>query len=130
MTKTDDNLAKAFAGESQANRKYIAFAMKAFEEGHPEIAQIFLEAAGAETAHAISHFRTMNMVKSTLENLKASAEGESYEIDTMYPEFIKQAEQDGNAKAAESFGIALEREKHHREMFRKALEEMKRKMQK
>lgn len=80
MGKTDENLAAAFAGESKANRKYIAFAMKAMEEGRPEIAQIFLEAAGAETAHAISHLKAVGAVKSTEENLKEAAEGEEYEI--------------------------------------------------
>lgn len=125
MSKTDENLKSAFAGESQANRKYVAFAMKAMEEGHPEVAQIFLEAAGAETAHAIAHMKAMGEIKSTEENLEASAEGEEYEIETMYPMFVEQAEKDGRNDAAASFGIAMEREKHHREMFRKALEEFR-----
>lgn len=128
MSKTDENLAKAFAGESQANRKYTAFAMRAMEEGHPEIAQLFMEAAGAETTHAINHLKVMGMVKNTEDNLKVAAEGENYEIENMYPEFIKQAENDGNKAATESFRIAMEREKHHREMFRKALEELKKKI--
>ena len=122
---TIDNLRIAFAGESQANRKYVAFAMKAMEEGKPEIAQIFLEAAGAETAHAINHFKVLGGVKSTKENLKEAAEGETYEIENMYPKFIKEAEEEGAKDAVESFKIAMEREKHHQEMFKKALEEIK-----
>lgn len=125
MTKTDENLKSAFAGESQANRKYMAFAAKAMEEGMPEIAQLFMEAAGAETAHALNHFRVMGGVRSTKENLKAAAEGENYEIEEMYPRFIKEAEKEGRKDAAESFSIAMEREKYHREMFRKALKELR-----
>lgn len=120
-----DNLRIAFAGESQANRKYVAFAMKAMEEGKPEVAQLFLEAAGAETAHAISHFKVLGGVKSTKENLKEAAEGETYEIENMYPKFIKEAEEEGRTDAAESFKMAMEREKHHQEMFRESLEEIK-----
>lgn len=123
--KTIDNLRIAFAGESQANRKYVAFAMKAMEEGKPEIAQLFLEAAGAETAHAVNHFKVLGGVKNTKENLKEAAEGETYEIENMYPKFIKEAEEEGRTDAAESFKMAMEREKHHQQMFRKALEGMK-----
>jgi len=124
--KTEENLRKAFAGESMARSKYMAFAMKAMEEGKPEIAQLFLEAAGAETAHAINHLKVLGEIGSTEENLKAAAEGENYEIEEMYPRFIKEAEEEGRHDAAESFRIAMEREKHHREMFRKALEELDR----
>lgn len=123
--KTAENLKKAFAGESQANRKYLAFAAKAMEERLPEIAQLFMEAAGAETTHALNHLKVMGGVKSTKENLKEAAEGENYEIEEMYPRFIKEAKAEGKEDAAKSFEIALEREKHHREMFRKALEELK-----
>ncbi len=123
MTATDENLKDAFAGESQANRKYMAFAHRAMNEGHPEIAQLFLEAAGAETVHALNHFRVMGGIKTTEENLHEAAYGESYEIDEMYPEFIRQAEQEGRTDAAESFRLAWEREKHHRDMFQEALRE-------
>lgn len=124
MTKTDENLKDAFAGESQANRKYLAFAAKAMEEGYPEIAQLFMEAAGAETTHALNHFRVMGGVRSTKENLAEAAEGENYEIEEMYPKFIKEAEDEGRKDAAESFRLAMEREKYHREMFRSALKEL------
>lgn len=125
MPNTDENLKAAFAGESQANRKYTAFAERAMQEGHPEIAQLFLEAAGAETIHALNHFRVMGGVRSTEENLSEAAYGEAYEIDEVYPNFIRQAEEEGRMDAAESFRLALDREKHHREMFRQALEEFR-----
>ena len=124
MQNTDENLKKAFAGESQANRKYLAFALKAMEEGLPEIAQLFLEAAGAETIHALNHLKVMGGVKSTKENLQEAAEGENYEIEEMYPEFIKEAENEGRNEAVKSFKLALEREKYHREMFREALKKL------
>jgi len=123
--KTEENLKKAFSGESQANRKYTAFAMKAMEEGMPEIAQLFMEAAGAETTHALSHLKVMDGIKTTKENLKEAAEGENYEIEEMYPKFIKEAEIEGKKDAVDTFKMAFEREKHHREMFRKALKELK-----
>lgn len=127
MSKTDKNLESAFSGESQANRKYLAFANKAMEEGMPEIAQLFMEAAGAETTHALSHFQAMGGAKTTLENLKESAEGEEYEIEEMYPRFIKEAEKEGREDAARSFRVAMEREKYHREMFQEALKKLKEK---
>ena len=124
MTKTDENLKKAFAGESQANRKYLSFAAKAMEEGLSEIAQVFMEAAGAETTHALSHFKAMGGVKSTKENLKEAAKGENYEIEEMYPKFIEEAKAEGREDAAKSFEIALKREKHHRKMFREAIKRL------
>lgn len=123
-SKTDENLKAAFAGESQANRKYLAFAAKAMEEGKPEIAQLFMEAAGAETTHALSHFKVMGGAKSTKENLKQAAEGENYEIEEMYPRFIEEAKTEGREDAVKLFQLALEREKHHREMFRDALKKL------
>ncbi|MAG50935.1 rubrerythrin [archaeon] len=125
MTKTDENLKAAFAGESQANRKYLAFAAKAMEEGLPEIAQLFMEAAGAETTHALNHFRVMNAIKTTKENVEQAAEGENDEIEEIYPRFIKQAKAEGRDDAVETFTIAMEREKYHREMFREALKKLK-----
>lgn len=124
MTQTDENLKKAFAGESQASIKYLAFAIKAMEEGLPEIAQLFMEAAGAETIHALNHFKVMGSVKSTKENLKEAAEGENYEIEEMYPKFIEEAKAEGREDAVKSFEVAMEREKHHREMFREALKKL------
>lgn len=125
MSKTDDNLFEAFSGESRANRKYFAFAIKATQEGLDEIAQLFMEAAGAETVHAINHLKVMGGVKSTKENLREAAEDENYEIEEMYPRFIKEAKAEGREDAAKSFDIAREREKRHREMFREALEKLK-----
>lgn len=124
MAKTNENLKAAFSGESQANRKYLAFAAKAMEEGLPEIAQLFMEAAGAETTHALNHFKVMGGVKATKENLKEAAEGENYEIEEMYPKFIEEAETEERDDAVKSFEVALEREKHHREMFREALKKL------
>ena len=89
---TDENLQAAFAGESQANRKYTAFSRKAEQEGFANIAKLFKAAAEAETVHALSHLRTMKQVGSTNENLKTALEGEVHEHTKMYPEFIKEAE--------------------------------------
>lgn len=121
QSKTQENLDAAFTGEARANRRYVAFAYEAMREGHPEIAQLFLEAAGAETVHALNHLRALGTLGTTEENLDESANGESYEIDEMYPRFIAQAEKDDRPDAVASFALAVEREKHHREMFQQAL---------
>ena len=120
MTNTETNLAAAITGEAKARLEYTAFAMQAMQEGHPEIAQLFLEAAGAETIHGISHLRVSGGVGSTMENLDEAANGEDYEIEEMYLRFVREAEQDGRGDAAASFKLALEREKHHRAMFKEA----------
>ena len=122
MTKTTDHLKNAFAGESQANRKYTAFAKKAEEEGHPQIAKLFRAAAHAETIHALNHFKAMDGVQSTAENLKTAIGGETYEVDTMYPPMLADAEAEGDKRAARSFRWALEVEKVHAALYRKALE--------
>jgi rubrerythrin len=124
MSKTDENLRIAFADESQTNIEYLEYAHRAIDDGLIEIAQLFREAAGAEVVHALSHLRAMYVVKSTRENLKEAAEGESLQIMSMYPKFIKEAEKEGRHDAAESFRIAFEREKHHRAMFRQALKQL------
>jgi rubrerythrin len=124
MSKTGENLKIAFADESQTNIEYLAYAHRAIEEGFVEVAQLFREAAGAEVVHALNHLKNMGVVKSTVENLKEAAEGESLQIDSMYPKFIKEAEDEGQTDAAESFRVAFEREKHHRSMFRQALKKM------
>ena len=124
-TTTENNLDAAFTGEARANRRYVAFAYQAMIDGHPEVAQLFLEAAGAETIHALSHLRVLGGIGTTEQNLDESANGEGYEIDEMYPRFIQQAEQDGRLDAAASFRLAVEREKHHREMFQKALSDFR-----
>jgi rubrerythrin len=121
MSQTDENLKIAFADESQTNIEYLAYAHKAIEEGFVEAAQLFREAAGAEVVHALTHLKVMDVVRTTRENLAEAAEAESLEITSMYPKFIKEAEKEGRPDAAESFRIAYEREKHHRDMFRKAM---------
>ncbi|KAF0111294.1 MAG: rubrerythrin [Chloroflexi bacterium] len=122
MTKSYDDLMAAFAGESQANRKYLAFAKKADEEGFSQVARLFRAAAAAETVHALTHFRTAGEVKSTQENLKSAIAGEHYENTTMYPAFIKDAEAEGEAKALKSFTWANEAEKVHEMLYKEALE--------
>ena len=125
MKKTENNLQQAITGEARARLKYTAFAMQAMQEGHPEVAQLFLEAAGAETIHGISHLRVAGGITSTLEHLDASANGEDDEIEEMYPRFIREAEEEERTDAAASFRLALEREKHHRTMFKDAFQAFK-----
>ncbi|KUO50239.1 MAG: rubrerythrin [Desulfitibacter sp. BRH_c19] len=121
---TEKNLKDAFAGESQANRKYLAFAKKADEDGYPIIAKLFRATAEAETLHAHAHLRTLGAIKSTKENLEAAVEGETYEFTKMYPEFIEEAKQEGNKRAQRSFELANEAEKVHGGLFKKTLEKM------
>ncbi len=122
MNKSMESLAAAFAGESQANRKYLAFAEAADKEGHAQIAKLFRAAAHAETVHAMTHLKTMGGVKSTLENLQEAISGENYEVMNMYPEFIQYAEQENEKRALSSFKKAYEVEKVHEALYRKALE--------
>ena len=119
---TQENLEAAFAGESQANRKYLAFAAKADAEGQPQIARLFRAAAAAETVHAHAHLRVMGGVKDTKQNLQAAIEGEWYEFREMYPGFIKEAEAEGNKAAVLSFRNANAVEKTHFDLYGKALE--------
>jgi rubrerythrin len=120
--QTLDNLQSAFAGESQANRKYTAFAKKADDEGHPQIAKLFRAAAHAETVHALNHFKALGGVKSTVENLKEAIAGETYEVDSMYPPMIAEAEAAGEKQATRTFKWAFEVEKTHAALYTKALE--------
>ena len=122
MAKTDENLQAAFAGESQANRKYLAFAQAAQQEGLAQVARLFRAAAEAETVHAHNHLRVMGGVGKTADNLKAAIEGETYEFTKMYPAFIKQAEKDGNGKAGRSFTFANRVEQVHAALYQKAAE--------
>lgn len=124
MSQTDENLKIAFADESQTYIEYLAYSQQAIEEGLIGIAQLFREAAGAEELHALTHLKTMKVVGETIENLKEAAESEGLEIMSMYPKFIEEAEAEGRPDAAESFKLAFEREKHHRDMFRTALKNM------
>src|SRR4030042_4733391 len=121
MTKTVDDLKAAFAGESQANRKYLAFAKKADADGYPQLAKLFRAVAAAETVHALSHFRALDGVGSTNDNLKAAIAGENYEVVTMYPDFIQDAETESVKRALTSFKWAWEVEKVHEELYRNAL---------
>lgn len=120
-TATRGNLKAAFAGESQANRSYLAFAKRAEEEGLPLVAKRFRVAAESETIHALKHLQTMGGVGTTAENLRAAVSGENYEHTAMYPDFIEQAEKDGEGKAKDSFRRANEAEKVHEKMFAEAL---------
>ncbi|HLB25283.1 MAG TPA: rubrerythrin family protein [Nitrospirota bacterium] len=123
---TMDNLAAAFAGESQANRKYLAFAKKADEEGYPQVAKLFRAAAAAETVHAHNHLGIMEGIGGTADNLKAAVSGETFEFTKMYPGFITQAEADGHKKAKWSFDVANKVEEIHAGLFRDILSAMPR----
>ena len=121
MSKSTDALKAAFAGESQASRKYLSFARKADEEGFAQIARLFRAAAHAETVHAHNHLKALEGIQSTAENLQTAIEGENYEVTSMYPDFIRDAEEEGAKKAMRSFNWAMEVEKVHEELYRKAL---------
>ncbi len=127
MTKTDENLKAAFAGESQANRMYLAFAKKAEEEGLTQIAKLFKAAAEAETVHAMNHLRVMGQVKSTADNLSTAHSGETYEFKKMYPEFLVDAENEVNKQAYQSFDYANKVEQIHANLYQKAIEAAKNK---
>lgn len=120
MPTTEENLKAAFAGESQANRKYLAFAKKAEKEGFPQIARLFRATAEAETIHAHGHLEALGEIKSTLENLKGAVGGETYEYQGMYPPMLEQAEKDGHA-AKRMFKLALKVEEHHAGTYSKAI---------
>ena len=124
MSKTEKNLKEAFAGESQANRKYLAFAKKAESEGHSQVARLFRAAAMAETVHAHSHLRVLGGVKGTAENLEEAIGGETHEFESMYPQMIREAEAEGNAAARKSFEFANEVERIHAALYQKALESL------
>jgi len=118
---TTENLKAAFAGESQANRKYLAFAKKAEGDGYPQIAKLFRAAAEAETVHAHAHLRVMGGVKTTAENLQAAIDGEGFEFKEMYPGYVAEAEKEGNKAAVNTFKFALEVEKVHHGLYTEAL---------
>jgi rubrerythrin len=119
---TMDNLAEAFAGESQANRKYLAFAKKADAEGFPQVAKLFRAAAEAETVHAHAHLRVMKGVGDTGSNLKEAVSGEGFEFQEMYPKFVAEAESEGNQAALISFKNALAVEEIHHGLYNAALD--------
>jgi rubrerythrin len=124
MTTTLDNLKEAFAGESQANQKYRAFAKKADQDGLPNIARLFRTAAEAERIHAEGHLKSMEGVGSTVDNLQAAINGETFEFTTMYPPMLQQAEVDEH-KAKRMFGYAVEAEAVHAKLYALALEAAK-----
>jgi len=121
MTKSEEDLKAAFAGESQANRKYLAFAKKADEEGFKQVAKLFRAAAAAETIHAHNHLRELGEIKSTKDNLKAAIGGEHYEFTKMYPEYLEDAKAEGNKGAERSFNLANDVEKVHHKLYEAAL---------
>ncbi len=119
--KTKENLKTAFAGESQAHFKYLAFAKIAEKEGHKEVARLFRAAAAAEQVHALSHFNVLGEAGDTGKNLTAAIDGETYEFTQMYPPFIEQAEQDSNIRATITFKNACTVEKTHANLYSEAL---------
>jgi rubrerythrin len=118
---TQENLQNAFAGESQANRKYLAFAKQADKDSLSQIAKLFRAAAAAETIHAHAHLRAMGGVKSTAENVQAAVDGETFEFQKMYPPYVEQAEAEGEKAAAASFRNALVVEEVHAQLYQDAL---------
>ena len=125
MPNTIENLKTAFAGESQANRKYLAFSKKAEKEGFPNIAKMFKAIAEAETVHALNHLRVMDGVKTTPENLEEAKGGEFYEITKMYPDMVETAKKEGNKQGERTLNFALQTEKIHEKIYQKAIETIK-----
>ena len=124
MSESSEKLKAAFAGESQANRKYLAFAKKADVEGHPQVARLFRAAAEAETVHALNHLRIDGGIGSTAENLEEAVSGETHEFTEMYPEFLEIARKEGNGQALWSFDVANQVEEIHAGYFEAALKAM------
>ena len=124
MAKTNVNVQAAFAGESQASRKYTYFAEKADAEGLKQVARLFRAAAEAETVHARNHLRVAEGIKSTKDNLAAAIGGEHYEFTEMYPEFIQQADAEGKTQAKRSFDMANQVEQIHHGLFQAALDKV------
>lgn len=122
LTKSEEDLMTAFAGESQANRKYLAYAKKADKQGFTHIAKIFRAAAAAETVHALNHFKAAEKINSTIDNLKDAIKGERYEFNEMYPAMIEHAKEDKNKKAEQTFTYAFEVEKIHDKLYTAGLE--------
>ena len=124
MAKAEESLKEAFAGESQANRKYLAFAAKADQEGLPQAARLFRAAAEAETVHAHSHLRALNGIHSTKENLQEAINGETHEFKKMYPEMIEAAKAEGQSVAERSFSYANSVEKIHAQLYQSLLDNL------
>ncbi|QAT43093.1 rubrerythrin family protein [Aminipila luticellarii] len=122
--KTLDNLMEAFAGESQANRKYLAYSKKAEKDGNLNAAKLFKAASDAETLHALKHFEVAGKIGSTADNLKDAVAGETHEYTEMYPDFVKEAEATGNKAALMSFTFAMKAEEVHAKLYQEALENL------
>jgi rubrerythrin len=122
MSTSEQNLWEAFAGESQANRKYLAFAQKADRDGYPQVAKLFRAAAEAETVHAHAHLRALDAVKTTAENLSEAMAGETHEFMNMYPAMIATAKAEDNKRAERTFTYANEVEKIHAALYQQALD--------
>ncbi len=122
--KTEKNLADAFAGESQANRKYLAFAKKADEEGYPQVAKLFRAGADAETVHAHNHLKVMGGIKSTKENLSAAVSGETFEFTEMYPKMFDESKEEGQDDARSSFENACKVEAIHANLYQKYMDNL------
>jgi rubrerythrin len=125
MSRTEQNLMEAFAGESQANRKYLAYAKQAEQEGFTQVARLFRAAAEAETVHAHAHLRTLGPNKTTAENLRDAIAGETHEFKTMYPAMIAVAQEEGHKAAERSFSYANEVESIHAALYQNALDNLK-----
>lgn len=123
--KTKENLQQAFAGESQANRTYLAYGERAERDGFAQVAKLFRAVAAAETIHAHAHLRALDGVKGTAENLAEAAAGEKYEFEEMYPPMLATAEEEGERRAARSMKNAMEVEKVHHDLFNDALKAVK-----
>ena len=122
MSKSVDNLKTAFAGESMANRRYLAFAKRADQAGFPQIARLFRAAAAAETVHATNHLRAMDGIQDTAANLQVAIAGEHYEVVDMYPTMLGEAQEEGDKRAAQSFNYAWQIEKTHEAYYLEAAE--------
>lgn len=122
--KTEKNLWEAFAGESQANRKYLAFAEKADKEGYKQVAKLFRAAAHAETIHAHAHLRALKAVNDTAANLQEAVAGETHEFKNMYPAMIEEAKEEGHKAGERTFVYANEVEKIHADLYKKALDNL------
>ena len=124
MSKTEDALKEAFAGESQANRKYLAFAAKADQEGFAQAARLFRAAAEAETIHAHAHLKALKGIRSTKENLQEAVDGETHEFKSMYPAMIEAAKAEGHKEAERSSVFANEVEKIHAGLYQRMLDNL------
>lgn len=124
MTKTQKNLEEAFAGESQANRRYLGYARQAEKEGYPQVARLFRAVAEAETVHALTHLKHLNGVKSTRENLEEAIAGETHEFNKMYPRMIQEAAEEGKSAVKRSFEFANAVEEIHAGLYQEILDNM------